>query len=119
MFPNEPSARLLAELIEGEVELIVVGGAAAVLQAVPIVTQDVDIVHRRTAENVERLLRVLSKIDAYFRYDLANRRLLPSRDLLMGSGHLNLMTSFGPLDLLCELAPGQGYEEVLGDTTVL
>jgi hypothetical protein len=119
MFPNEPTARLLAELVAADVEMIVVGGAAAVLQAVPIVTQDIDVVHRRTPENVDRLLGVLKKIDAYFRFDLANRRLLPSRDLLMGSGHLNLMTSFGPLDILCELMPGQGYDEVLADTTVV
>ena len=56
---------------------------------------------------------------AYHRFDLANRRLPPTRDLLLGSGHINLQTDAGKLDVLCELAPGEGYEEVLADTVVL
>src|SRR5689334_2092441 len=32
---------------------------------------------------------------------------------LLGDGQLNLSTSLGPLDPLCELEPGQGYEELL------
>ena len=37
---------------------------------------------------------------------------MPSIEGLSGSGHNNLTTDFGPLDLLCELAPGQGYTEL-------
>ena len=39
---------LLAKLCDARVELIIVGGVAAVLQGVPITTIDLDIVHRRT-----------------------------------------------------------------------
>jgi hypothetical protein len=46
----DPEA-LLAELLAEGVEFIIVGGTAAVLQAAPIATQDLDIVHRRTEEN--------------------------------------------------------------------
>jgi hypothetical protein len=58
--PSHPKAAdlpaLLASLCDSGVEFIVVGGVAAVLQGVPITTTDLDIVHRRTPENVARLL---------------------------------------------------------------
>jgi hypothetical protein len=41
----------------------VVGGAAAVLHGAPITTQDLDIVHRRTGENVQRLASLLAELD--------------------------------------------------------
>src|SRR5882724_5212721 len=60
---------LIAELCTAGVEFIVVGGAAAVIQGAPITTNDLDIVHRRTPENVARLLAVMLQLDATIRYD--------------------------------------------------
>lgn len=110
--------RLIVELIEGGVELIVVGGAAAVLQGAPTTTLDLDIVHRRTQENVERLLRVLGNLDARFR-DPLGRVIRPEAAQLLGSGQLNLSTDFGPLDALCVLHDGRGYDELVGHTDLL
>ena len=94
---------LLAKLCDAGVEFIIVGGAACVIQGAPITTNDLDIVHRRTPENIERLLELLLQLDATMRYDFANRALRPTAELLAGKGHLNLSTSLGPLDPLCEL----------------
>jgi hypothetical protein len=47
---------LLSVLNEHAVEYFIVGALAAVLQGAPVVTFDVDIVHRRSPENVTRLL---------------------------------------------------------------
>ena len=69
---------LLAKLSDAGVEFIIVGGAAAVMQGAPITTNDLDIVHRRTPENVARLLEVLQQIDATMRYDFAHRGLRPT-----------------------------------------
>jgi hypothetical protein len=104
---------LLTALIDAGVEFIVVGGAAAVLQGAPITTLDLDIVHRRTPENVARLLEVLLRLDATMRYDLANRGLRPTLEMLAGRGQINLSTSLGPLDPLCEIDEGLGYDELL------
>jgi hypothetical protein len=104
---------LLAKLCDAGVEFIIVGGAAAVIQGAPITTNDLDIVHRRTPENVARLLEVLLHLDATMRYDLANRGLRPTAEMLAGKGQINLSTSLGPIDPLCELDEGQGYEELL------
>jgi hypothetical protein len=115
--PRHPNAAdldaLLLELTSAGVEFVIVGGVAAVLQGAPVTTLDLDIVHRRTPENVERLLGVLRRLDAVMRYDLANRGLRPTAEMLSGRGQLNLSTSLGPLDPLCELHEGQGYEELL------
>ena len=107
------------ELASAGVEFVIVGGVAAVLQGAPVTTLDLDIVHRRTPENVERLLGVLRRLDAVMRYDLANRGLRPTAEMLSGRGQLNLSTSLGPLDPLCELHEGQGYEELLAHSDIV
>jgi len=71
---------LLEALSSAGVEFIIVGGVAAVLQGAPITTTDLDIVHRRTPENVARLLDVLLKLDATMRYDFARRGLRPLQE---------------------------------------
>ena len=104
---------LLAKLCDAGVEFIIVGGAAAVMHGAPITTKDLYIVHRRTPENVARLLEVLLQLDATMRYDFANRGLRPTSEMLAGKGQINLSTSLGPLDPLCELDEGKGYDELL------
>ncbi|MBK6514618.1 MAG: hypothetical protein IPM79_33000 [Polyangiaceae bacterium] len=89
------------------------------LLGVPVMTEDIDIVHRRTEENVGRLLDWLLAHGAYHRFDLANRRLLPTKQHLLGRGHINLQTDLGKLDVLCELSEGEGYDELLADTELL
>ena len=115
--PDDPIVRLLSMLLEGNVEFVVVGGAAAVLSGVPIVTKDLDIVHSRSPENVERLLSALSKLDAHFRPDFAQRKLRPRESDLTGHGHLNFDTTFGPLDVLCEVSGARGFDELMPYTT--
>jgi len=104
---------LLAALCDAGVDFIIVGGAAAVIHGAPITTVDLDIVHRRTPENVQRLLLLLHELDATMRYDFANRGLRPTAEMLSGKGQINLSTTLGPLAPLCELAEGQGYDELL------
>jgi hypothetical protein len=103
---------LLEALNAAGVEFIVVGGAACVLLGAPVTTLDLDIVHRRTPENVARLQALLTELDAQSR-DPAGRELRPTAELLLGPGQLNLTTRFGPLDPLGQLHDGRGYEELL------
>lgn len=112
---DEPSERALKDLLDAGVEFIVVGGLAAVLNGAPIVTFDLDIVHRRTPENVDRLLGMLLSRGAYHRLDLANRRLPPTREALLGNGHLNLAVGDAKIDLLCEIDPHAAYEDLIED----
>lgn len=107
---------LLRALVEARVEFIVVGGVAGVLQGAPIVTFDLDLVHRRTDENVGRLLGVLGSLHARYRDP---RNLVPTVSHLLGPGHNLLVTDHGPLDLLGTVATGLAYEDLFVDTVVL
>jgi hypothetical protein len=75
-------------------------------------TADLDIVHKRSAENVSRLLKVLAELDAVYRHDV--RRLRPAESHLMSPGHQLLATTYGDVDCLGEVGGGRGYEELLG-----
>lgn len=116
---DDPSERALVDLLDAGVEFIVVGGLAAVLQGAPVVTFDLDIVHRQTLENVDRLLALLLQQGAYHRLDLANRRLPPTRDALLGRGHLNLAMGDTKLDVLCEIDPHAAYDDLIDDTEIV
>ena len=83
----------------------------------PISTFDLDIVHKRTPENIERLLSVLATLDAHFYPDFARRKLPPRASDLAGRGHILLSTKLGRLDVLCELTGERGYAELLPHTT--
>lgn len=112
----ETLVNLLAALETASVHCIVVGGFAAMYHSAPVVTQDVDIVHQRTPPNVDRLLALLARIHGHQRYDPARRRLTPNRSHLEGAGHVNLATDLGELDILGELQPGVGYDELASDS---
>jgi hypothetical protein len=76
---------ILRTLAANDVEIVVVGLLAGVLQGAPIATGDLDVVHRRTPENVARLVKVLREIGAVYRHD--PRRLTPAESHLLGAGH--------------------------------
>lgn len=71
----------LAVLARHEVELIVVGGVAAVLNGAPISTFDLDILYRMSGENLARLTAALAETDAVYR-DPAGRRIVPDASRL-------------------------------------
>lgn len=114
--PEHADLESLLDALGGAgIEFIVVGGAAAVLHGAPVTTQDLDIVHQTDGENIERLMDVLTTLDARTR-DLAGRKIQPDAAALRGSGQIRLTTRRGPLDLLCRLHDGRGYTDLLPHT---
>lgn len=104
---------LLEKLSSSDVEFIVVGLLAAVAQGAPVTTHDVDIVHRRTPENVARLVDLLvNTLDARYR-ERSERVLRPTAEILAGPGHSLLRTNLGPLDVLGAIEGGRDYEALL------
>ena len=106
--------RLFSVLTRHGVEFIVIGGLAGTIHGSPIVTQDLDIVHRRTPDNIERLLAALDELGAYYRVQ-AGKRIVAGRSHLEAPGSQLLRTDAGRLDLLGEAA-GRGYEDLLVDS---
>jgi hypothetical protein len=112
-----PGARfdeILEHLAAHEVDFIVVGMTAGILQGAPVTTVDVDIVHRRSPENVARLLTALEPLDAVYRHD--PRRLRPGESHLTGPGHQLLATRLGDLDCLGTIDQDRGYDDLLEQT---
>lgn len=111
------TADILRLLAEGDIDFIVVGMTAGILQGVPLTTFDLDVVHSRRPENVTKLLAVLARLDAVYRHD--PRRLRPQESHLLGPGHQLLTTSLGDLDCLGEIAGGLGYDALLPRTVTM
>ena len=58
------------------------------------------------------MLPVLESLDAAFRFP-PDRRLRPNHSHLSGSGHINLRTTNGLVDLLCTIGKNLSYEDLL------
>ncbi|HET7746966.1 MAG TPA: hypothetical protein VFM29_06670 [Vicinamibacteria bacterium] len=115
--PRAAFAEILQLLAAQEVEFVVVGMTAGVLQGAPLTTLDLDVVHRRTPQNVGRLLGVLAELDATYRHD--PRGLRPQESHLLGPGHQLLRTRLGDLDCLGAIGDGAAYEDLLPHTVAM
>lgn len=102
--------RIYEVLLGGRVEFVLIGGCAANLHGSPRYTLDVDVVYRRTRENMQRIVDALAPFQPYlrgappglpFQFDLATLR----RGL-----NFTLTTTIGDLDLLGEVAGGGTFE---------
>jgi len=110
------SFEVIELLTRHNVDFMVVGMTAGVLQGAPAVTFDLDILYSRAPENVDRLFPVLEQIDAVFRTD--SRGLRPSKSHLATAGHKLLDTTLGIVDVLGSVRDSS-YEELLPDTIEL
>jgi hypothetical protein len=109
-----PQGKLLAalkDLWRRDIQFVVVGGLAAILHGAPGQTLDIDLVFSRDPENIQRLLDFLGEADAIFRIQ-PHRRLRPNESHLAGGGHLNLLTRYGPVDLLGTIGNNLGYADL-------
>lgn len=111
---------ILLRALEAEaVEFIIIGGAAGIAHGSARMTLDLDIVYRRTRENLERVARALAPFEPYLRN--VPRGLPFQWDVHTLSRGLNftLVTSAGDLDIFGEIAGGGTYDSLLPDTILL
>ena len=87
------------------------------VHGVPVVTTDVDVVHRRSADNIDRLLAALASLDAHYRHHPS--RIAPNETHLVGPGHQLLKTSRGNLDVLGSIDGGRDYEDLVASTQTI
>ncbi len=109
-------AALLAELARADIDCIVIGGTAAALHGSMLGTLGVDVVRKVAPAATQKLLPLLADLDAWFRFDLANRQLRPDHTHLDGKGALLFSTRLGPLDMLGQLNDGRDYQQLLPHT---
>lgn len=107
---------LLVTLVEAEVEFILVGGLAAIAHGSARLTQDVDVVYRRTEENIERLARCIGPLHPYLRGAPPGLPFRWDRETIERGLNFTLQTDHGDLDLLGEITGGGRYEDLVGHT---
>lgn len=104
-------------LVRGGVEFIVIGGAAATIHGSARITRDVDIVYRRTAENLRRVVDALSPYSPYLRGAPAGLPFRWDENTLRRGLNFTLTTSIGDLDLLGEVTGGGNFEALLAHSS--
>jgi predicted nucleotidyltransferase len=104
---------LLTLLAGAGVEFIIVGGAAATAHGSARLTQDLDVVYRRTPENFSRLARALAPHRPYLRGAPPGLPFTFDVRTINGGFNFTLTTNLGALDLLAEIAGGGRYEDLL------
>ena len=114
--PSGPDLSAILEgLLEADIQFVLVGGLAAVIQGAPVTTMDVDIVHSQSPENISKLFDFLKSMGAFYRR-LDDRVIEPNREDLSGVGHALLATRLGPLAVLAVIEDGKTYEDLLEHT---
>ncbi len=110
---------LLRLLTESKVEFIVVGGAAATAHGSARLTVDLDVVYRRSSENIARLVSALTPLQPYLRGAPPGLPFYFCFETIRKGLNFTLTTNLGALDLLGEVTGGGNYDALLSDAVSL
>jgi len=108
-------ASLIRLLARHNVDYILIGGAAATAHGSARLTQDLDIVYRRTAENIACLATCLGPYHPYLRGVPSGLPFRLDTETIQRGLNFTLTTDLGALDLFGEIPGGGGYEDLLPD----
>ncbi|MCP5109554.1 MAG: hypothetical protein GY953_01830 [bacterium] len=112
----EALVRLLADR---RIEFIVIGGVAATVHGSARLTEDLDILYRRTPDNIERLAACLAPHHPYLRGAPPGLPFRLDRRAITQGLNFTLATDLGALDLFGEITGGGCYEDLLPDSILL
>jgi hypothetical protein len=108
-WPEFRPTALLGMLAQAEVDFVVIGGVAIVVQANPRFTRDLDICYATDRTNLERLGALLVSLDARLRGVDGDLPFVPDAPTLRRTRMLTLTTRQGNLDLLVDPPGSPGY----------
>lgn len=104
---------ILRLLKDNAVEFIVIGGAAATAHGSARLTRDLDVVYRRTPENIAHLVACLQPHQPYLRGAPPGLPFRFDAETISRGLNFTLTTNLGALDLLGEVTGGGRYEDLL------
>jgi hypothetical protein len=108
---------LFGVLQKGNVEYILVGGMAATAHGSARLTVDLDIVYRRTPQNLSRIVAALAPLHPYLRGAPQGLPFVFDERTLERGLNFTLTTSSGDIDLLGEIAGGGRFEDLAPHST--
>ena len=103
---------LIRKLSQGNVEYIIVGGAAAIGHGSARLTSDLDVVYRRTEENISLLVGTLAPLKPYLRGAPPGLPFQWSDETVRKGLNFTLVTTLGAIDLLGEITGGGAFENI-------
>ncbi len=107
---------ILRLLHDNAVEFIIIDGTAAVLHGSSRLTQDLDVVYKRSSQNIARLVAALKGQSPYPRGAPPGLPFQWTEATIQLGLNFTLETGLGPLDLFGEILGGGGYDDLLGHT---
>jgi hypothetical protein len=110
---------LLRNLLAADVEFILVGGVAGNVHGSARATYDVDVVYRRSADNLVRLVQALSPSRPYLRGAPAGLPFVFDVGTLRRGLNFTLTTSSGDIDLLGEVTGAGTYDDLLPESDLV
>ena len=110
---------LLARLIDGRVDFVVVGGFAAVAHGSTLLTQDVDICCDFSPGNLLRLQRAVDDVHPVHRMTADHLPLELTPERFRGLKNLYLDTDIGPLDCLSSVKGLGDFSKVKAASVVI
>jgi predicted nucleotidyltransferase len=110
---------LLADLVEGGVDFVVIGGVAVILHAQPRFTKDLDVCYATDATNLKRTGAVLTALHARRRGIDADVPFVADARALRQTQILTLTTDHGDIDLLVDPSGAPSYADLRADAEIL
>jgi hypothetical protein len=111
--PPTDFAALVRRLQEADVEFILVGGLAANVHGSARATYDIDIVYRRSADNLDRLVRALNPVKPYLRGAPPGLPFVFDAQTIRRGLNFTLTTAIGDIDVLGEVTGAGSYDALL------
>lgn len=111
--------RILQVLENHDVEFVVIGGLAGVAHGSSLVTNDLDICHERSLQNLTRLAEALASLDTHLRgVEDEVEFILDARSLAAGDSFA-FTTTAGDLDCFATPAGTSGHDALAANTVTL
>lgn len=110
--------QLIQRLVSGKVEFVLVGGYAAMLYGVSLLTRDVDVCSPFTFENLQKIHGALADLHPYHRETPQQIPFVMPDDFKHKLRNLYLATDNGPVDFLGEVLGVGDYEKVFASSVV-
>lgn len=107
--PEFRPRRILATLVEHEVDFVLIGGMAGVARGSSYPTYDVDVAYARGRPNLERLAAALQELGATLRGAPPDLPFQLDAETLEHGAHFTFQTPYGSIDILHDPAGAPAY----------
>jgi len=110
---------LIVLLAEREVDFVLIGGAAGVVQGSSYPTYDVDVAYARDRPNLERLAGALELVGATLRGAPKDVPFILDAETLEKGGNFTFDTKLGALDVLAYADGSPSYERLRDEARII